>query len=379
MVRIHVAVICILAGVLGCASHASSELQRLTIPAGEARLDSIVRDVQQKIGIPAISVAIVDRGRIVYSRSLGVADLEHGVSATETTGYRTASVAKPITAAAVLQLVATGRLDLDESIRSYIPELPAAYGRVTLRDLLRHTGGVRHYRSQIEFITTAHCDNLIQALPIFAFDSLEHEPSERITYSSYGYTLLGLAVERVSGLPYPEYVQVNIFDPAGMTNTRVDDSGIIPNRGRGYVRGQDGALRNAPALNTSCRVPAGGFVSTANDLASFVVALDAGALLDSAWVHEMTTSQLTSEMIVRTLEGLEAPPGFQPPGMGFGWAVEPDGTSAYHGGTQPGFTSMLYYVPGERAAAAVMVNLEGGGDALTDLARRLLAAYRQLD
>lgn len=369
----------ILAGVLGCAPHASSELQRLTIPPDEARLDSLVRQLQQEIGIPAISVAIVDRGRIAYSRSLGVADLEHGVSATKTTVYRTASVAKPITAAAVLQLVATGKLDLDQSIRSYIPELPAAYARVTLRDLLRHTGGVRHYRSQVEFITTSDCDNLVQALPVFASDSLEHQPGERITYSSYGYTLLGLAVERASGLPYPEYVQVNIFDPAGMRNTRIDDSGIIPNRGRGYIRSQDGTLRNAPALNTSCRVPAGGFVSTANDLARFVAALDAGALLDSVWVHEMTTSHLTPEMIARTLEGLGAPPGFQPPGMGFGWAVEPGGTGAFHGGNQPGFTSMLYYVPGERAAVAVMVNLEGGGDALTDFARRMLAAYRQLN
>lgn len=342
---------------------------------GDAGLDSIIHAAQRETGAPAISVALAEGGRIVYTRSFGTADIENGVPATDSTVYRIASVSKPLTATAVLQLVAARKLELDRSIRAYVPELPAAYDRVTLRDLLRHTGGVRHYRDDAEFVTTRHCDSLSQSLAIFAADPLEHAPGEKITYSSYGFVLLGLAVERASGERYADYVRAHVLAPAGMRATRVDDLSIIPDRAHGYRR-RSGTPANAPPLDTSCRIPAGGFVATSADLARFAVALDTGALLPAAWRREMTRSQLTPEIIQRTLQGLNAPPGFQPPGLGFGWAVESDGSAAYHGGNQPGFTSVLYYVPARHLAVAVMTNLEGGGDALTELARRLAAAYQ---
>lgn len=344
--------------------------------AAQASLDSIVVAVQKEVGAPAISVAVVDRGRIAYSRAFGSADLENAVPATPATVYRTASVAKSFTAAAVMQLVASGRLDLGRSIRAYVPELPASYANVTVRDLLRHTGGVRHYRDDAEFVTTRHCDTLSQALAIFAADPLEHAPGEKITYSSYGYTLLGLAVERASGMPYADYMRTRVFAPAGMTATRLDDLAVVPHRARGYRRARGAPPTNAPLLDTSCRVPAGGFVTTAEDMARFVAALDTGALVPPAQLGEMTRSQITREMVARTLAGIQLPAGYVPPGMGFGWAVEPDGSAAYHGGNQPGFTSMLYYVPARHLGVAVLTNLEGGGDALTEAARRIAASYR---
>ncbi|GLC24434.1 serine hydrolase domain-containing protein [Roseisolibacter agri] len=339
------------------------------------QLDSLVRAAQQSIGAPGISVAVGVGGRIAYSGAFGSADVENAVPATAATVYRTASVAKPFTAAAVLRLAAQRKLELDRSIRAYVRELPATYDRVTLRDLLRHTGGVRHYRNDAEFVTTRHCDSLAQALAIFATDSLEHAPGEKITYSSYGYTLLGLAVERASGQRYVDVVRTTVFEPAGMRGTRLDDLAVVPHRARGYRRAEGQPLANAPPLDASCRVPAGGFVATAEDLVRFAMALDAGTLLDARSVREMTRSHLTPDIIARTLAGLPVPPGYQPPGMGFGWAVEPDGRAVYHGGNQPGFTSMLYHVPDRDLSVAVMTNLDGAGDALTELARRIAATY----
>jgi CubicO group peptidase (beta-lactamase class C family) len=339
------------------------------------RLDSLVQATQQALGAPAISVAVAAGGRVAYSGAFGVADLEHTVLATPATVYRVASVAKPFTAAAVLRLVERGKLELDRSIRAYVPELPASYDPVTLRDLLRHTGGVRHYRDNAEFVTTRHCDSIAQALPIFATDPLEHGPGEKITYSSYGYTLLGLAVERASGQRYEEFVRTTIFEPVGMRNTRLDDFDIIRHRARGYRRAGGAVLKNAPPLDVSCRVPAGGFVSTAEDLVRFAAALEAGDLLDPRWAREMMQSHLTPAIIARTLAGLQVPPGFQPPGMGFGWAIEPDGRAAYHGGNQPGFTSMLYHVPSRDLSVAVIINIDGAGDELAELARRIATVY----
>jgi CubicO group peptidase (beta-lactamase class C family) len=348
----------------------------LAQPAGLARtrrLDSLIMATRQRVGAPGLSVAIASDGRIRYSRSFGLADVENDVPATAGTEYRTASVAKPFTAAAVLQLVEAGKVALDSSIRAYVRGLPTAYDRVTLLDLLRHTSGVRHYRDEAEFVTTRHCDSLYDALAIFAADPLEHAPGEKITYSSYGYDLLGLAVEHASGRRYADYEQSAVFDRAGMRHTVLDDPRIIPHRARGYTRTKGGELRNAPAVDLSCRVPAGGFVSTAEDLARFAIALDTGALLDAHWRAEMTRSHLTPDMIARTLAGLQVPPGFRPPGMGFGWAIEPDGSAAYHGGNQPGFTSMLYYLPSRHLSVSIMTNLDDVGDELTELARRLAA------
>jgi CubicO group peptidase (beta-lactamase class C family) len=343
-----------------------------------ARIDSIVRSTQRAIGAPGVSVAVARNGRVVYSRAFGLADVENTVAATAATEYRIASVSKPITATAVLRLVQDGKLALDSSVRRYVPELGPAFERVTLRDLLRHTSGVRHYRDNAEFVTTRHCDSLQQALAIFANDPLEHAPGEKITYSSWGYVLLGLAIERASGMSYPTYVQRMIFDRADMRSTRLDNLDLIPHRAHGYRRSKPGQLINAPPVDVSCRLPAGGFVSTTEDLLRFVTALDHGRLIDPAASREMMRSQITSGMISRTLAGMQVPAGFQPPGMGFGWAVEPDGDAAYHGGNQPGFTSMLYHIPAQHLSVVVMVNLDGLGDELTTLARDIAKDFAAL-
>ena len=336
--------------------------------------DSAIRALQKEASIPGISVAVADRGSIVYSKSFGLADVENDVPAGTSSVYRVASVAKPITAAAVLQLVEQGKLALDESIRAYVTALPQTYEGVTLRDLLRHTSGVRHYRDESELASTRHCTSLSDALDLFAADPLAHPPGEKITYSSYGYTLLGLAIEKASGLSYVDYVDEHVLEPAGMRSTAVDDSRIIRHRVRGYAFTGDGRLRNAELLDTSCRIPAGGFLATAEDLVRFISALESGLLISDSSRREMFRSQLTAEIIARTLDGMDVPQGFEPPGMGFGWAIEPgEGGAVYHGGNQPGFTAMLYHLPDRGLTVAVTANLEGMGSELTDLARRLAA------
>lgn len=346
---------------------------RLPEPLRQPATDSIhvlAGGAMTRLGVPGMSVAVVEDGRIVFLRGWGMANVENLVLAKPATAYRTASLAKPVTAAAVMQLVEGGDIALDASIRTYVPALPATYDGVNIRDLLRHTGGVRHYANG-EFITTRNCARLEDALDIFAADPLDHAPGEKITYSSYGYTLLGLAIEAVTGATFGDHVRRHVFEPAGMRATHVDDDGIIPNRAAGYERTADGELRNAALLDTSCRIPAGGFVSTVEDLARFAIALEAGVLMKEASVREMMRSHLTRDIIDRTLAGIQLPPGYVPPGMGFGWAVSPADDAVYHGGNQPGATAMLYHVPVDGVSVVVMTNLAGIGDALTELAQQI--------
>lgn len=335
------------------------------------RIDDAVEAARASMSAPGITVAIGVGDDIVYSRGFGRADVENDVPVTPASVFRTASVTKPFTATAVLQLVEEGKLDLDASIRRYVPALAATYDRVTLRDLLRHTGGVRHFRDDAEYITTRHCATLSEALSIFASDPLDHPPGEMITYSSWGYTLLGLAIEAASGLSYDAYVRARVLAPAGTRATQLDDLRITPHRASGYSVTESGELLNAQPLDASCRLPAGGYSATAEDLVRFMAALSGGRLLEPRTFADMTRSHIAPELIARMLEGVEVPEGYQPPGLGFGWAIRTQNDAPWHGGNQPGFTAMLYYDPATRVTVAAMINLQDQGGPMTELAIQL--------
>src|SRR5207253_10521075 len=126
---------------------------------------------------------------------------------------------------------------------------------VTPRQLLAHLGGVRHYQGD-ELLSIRHYDSLSDALTIFQDDPLAVEPGTKHLYSTYGYNLLGAAIETTSGLSYEKYIREHIFRPAGMTRAGVADiDAIVPGRARGYVRGPGGRLQNSRPVDLSNKVP----------------------------------------------------------------------------------------------------------------------------
>ncbi len=259
-------------------------------PELAARIGRLLEEKREELSIPGISVAVAVDGRLVYMRGFGRADLENSVPATADTVYRTASIAKPMTAVAVMQLAEAGKLDLDGPIQAHCPAYPEKAWPVTARLLLGHMGGVRHYRSREEASGTRHYDSIGEALELFAGDELQYQPGTRFGYSTYGYNLLGCAVEGASGLDFEAYLEQRIFEPAGMARTSVDHHFLlIPNRARGYFRVEQqlyeslpppfqrkiepGAVVNATLHDTSMKVPGGGLVSTAADLVRFALAV----------------------------------------------------------------------------------------------------------
>lgn len=345
----------------------------------EARVSAAVQRFMATAGAPSTSVAIARNGAVTFRDAWGLADLENFVPAKPETVYRTASVAKPMTAVAILQLVDQGRIDLDAPVQRYVAAFPSRYGGVTIRDLLRHTGGIRHYRGD-EFASTRHCSELSEALAIFADDALENEPGELITYSSYGYVLLGLAVEGATGSRFDEYMRTHVFEAARMRRTRGDDiRAVIHNRAAGYTGDGAGGIRNADLVDTSCRVPAGGLVASAEDLARFGAALLGGRLLKPELVAQMMQSQLSDELVRRTLRHMKAPPDARPPGLGLGWAIgtEKHPEAVLHGGNQQGTTSMIYLLPAEQIVVAILTNIEGKGAEITELAENLAELARE--
>jgi serine beta-lactamase-like protein LACTB, mitochondrial len=358
------------------ASNAPAQRAPALTPAQSAAIEREIRAAMTSTKAPAVSIAITRDTSIVLQHTFGTADLENNVPATDQSVYRIASVSKPITAVAVMQLVEQGKLDLDAEIQKYVPEYPEQVKPITLRQLLLHTSGIRHYKSEREFSTILNCDSLAEAIPIFGDSPLEHPPGDKITYSTWGFVLLGVAVERASGLRFTDYLQRHIFKPAGMVDSRQDVVfDIVPHRVRGYERHQNGEIHNPQLVNTSCRIPAGGLLSTAGDLGRFLIALQNGRLLKPATVDIMFRNYVTPDLIQRTVAGQTIPPGYEFPGFGLGWAISTPGRKGvlWHGGNQQGATSIIYWIPQTRTGIAILMNLEAQGNEIVALADKIAA------
>src|SRR5262249_32391362 len=151
------------------------------------------------------------------------ADVENSVPAKEITAFRTGSIAKAMTAMAVMQLVEQGKIDLDAPIQKYCPAFPEKNSPLTVRHLLSHQNGIRHYKNRLEAASPEHYSSIVDSLKIFKDEPLLFEPGTKYSYTTYGYSVLGCAIEGATGMKYEEYMAKNIFQPAGMERTRVDD------------------------------------------------------------------------------------------------------------------------------------------------------------
>ena len=328
-----------------------------------ARIGGEIEALMSRWQVPGLSIAIVKDGAVVWQEGFGLADLENDVSVRPGTVFRIASVTKAITAVAALRLVERGALDLDAPIQRYAPSFPEKPWPITAGQLLGHLGGIRNYLAsdfEGQPDNTQRYPRLADALEVFAADPLASEPGTQYGYTTFGYTLLGVALEGASGKSFVDLLRETIFEPAGMTHTRADSLyDVIPGRARGYTRlgvgekftgrAPTGPPRNCDLMDSSYKLPGGGLVSTVEDLAAFVIALERGALVQPATFARMATRQ-------RTRSGEETP-------YGLGWYVDGiEGWSGvvWHGGVQKGVTSTLVLRPDRRSGVAILTNLEGG-------------------
>ncbi|NUN68401.1 MAG: beta-lactamase family protein [Bacteroidetes bacterium] len=320
--------------------------------------------------VPGAAVAATVRGKVVYNKAFGLSDVENQLAAQTRSVFRLASVSKPITAVAVMQLVEQGKIDLDAPAEQYLPMFPKKQWSFTVRQLLGHQSGIRHYQGLEEeySIGARRYKDLNEAITIFSNDSLRHRPGERYSYTTFGYSLLGAVIEAVSGLSFEEYIRTRICAPAGMTSTYMDRStDIIPFRTRGYAVDTLGRLRNAVAIDPNYKFPGGGIVSTAGDMARFASAVMSGKLIRPETFALMTTMGTLADGTTT--------------GYGLGWSL---GTAAapeavLHKGMQQGTTTVLLLLPQKECAVVVLTNREQTGkiiETATEIARIAAAAQR---
>jgi serine beta-lactamase-like protein LACTB, mitochondrial len=295
--------------------------------------------------IPGMSVAVYSGEGAVWSAAWGFGDVENHVPATPRTVFRLASIAKPFTSVAAMLLVEQGRLNLDAPVQNYI-RFPRKQWPVTTRLLLANQAGIRHYKGR-EIASTVHYHSVTEAIEVFADDPLVHEPGTKYLYSTYGFNLAGAVVEKVAGAPFEDWIRERILVPAGMTSMQADDVyRVIPHRARGYRRSKTGMLENCTIVDTSNKLPGGGWVASAGDLILFARALMEGNLLQPASLELMWK------------------PGFvrdgKPTHYGLGWNVQNENgvRVVQHSGGQPGTSTHLLLIPSRRIAIAVLANME---------------------
>lgn len=184
--------------------------------------------------------------------------------------FRIASISKPMTAVAIMQLFEKKKINLDLPIQNYLPEFPKKEkGDITIRQLLQHRSGISHYKSKLGIFHFNNYKNCIDALKRFKNSALVFKPGTSFLYSSYGYTILGAIIEKVSGMSYQEYMKEHIWDSSGMINTSTEQAHIAYNNKAGlYIKTFIGFVKS-PKNNLSYTYSGGGIISTAEDMLKF--------------------------------------------------------------------------------------------------------------
>jgi serine beta-lactamase-like protein LACTB, mitochondrial len=307
-----------------------------------ASVRRLVPRMKRAFGAPGLSVAIAADGKLVWSQSCGFADRRRRRKVLRTTQFRVGSVSKTLTAATAVRLHELGRLDVDATIREYVPAFPRLGPAPTVRQLGGHLGGIRHYQGN-EAINTTHYVSVTDSLRVFIDDPPVARPGEQFHYSSYGFNLLGAAIETATGAGFGQAVAATLLGPLRMTRTSV---GRPPLGGTQFyeVTGARRAVA-APRIDLSDRYPSGGFLSTAEDLVRFGIGVTNGRFLEARSRALLFSSQ-------RTAAG-------RPTGYGFGFELgrSPVGPVAGHTGNVVGGTAFILIHPRTRVVVALVTNV----------------------
>jgi CubicO group peptidase (beta-lactamase class C family) len=174
---------------------------------------------------PGCAIGIVRKDSLIYAKGFGMANLEYGKPITPATNFHVASVSKQFTAWSMLLLERQGKLNLDDDIHKYLPWFPDLKERITIRNLLNHTSGMREHMKLLAItgtnVLTGDVITQEQAMKILGKQqALNFKPGEKFSYSNSGYGLLAEIVKSVSGLSLREFMDSAIFKPLGMINTR---------------------------------------------------------------------------------------------------------------------------------------------------------------
>jgi len=335
-----------------------------------ADLRAALEDIQRRQRNIGLSGLVVLNGETILSAQMGYADLEHRVPVTPLTRFGVASITKAFTGLALLKLNERGLIDLDAPIQRYVASFPQKPGiSITPRLLAAHLAGIRHWTTErTPALYARHFDDINEILELFKNDTLVAPPTTRAFYSSYGYNLLGAAIQSASGLKYQDFVRRDIIAALGLQNTGFDDvRRVLPNRAMRYSYFHpwtfvvdSSHVYRVPDWDYSHNMAGGNMYATAADLARLGRALERPGLLS-----QRSIDLLYARPKVGTVEA----------NMSFGFFVS-DSTSKHRrlsiGGSNAGLQSGLHVYPDDDLVIVVLANTWGIGSRSGEMTGTLL-------
>lgn len=325
--------------------------------AQASRVETLFKDFDHS-NAPGASVMIIHKGKPVFVKGYGLADLVSKTPCTTNTNFRLASVSKQFTAMAVLILAERGKLKLDQKLTDFFPEFPTCGKAITVHQLLTHTSGLMDYEDLIPSGTTIPVLDQDVLRLLMTQDKTYFPPGTQYRYSNTGYALLAMIVEARSGQKFARFLKENIFEPLKMNNTLAYEQGfnVVPSRAFGHTQRSNVWLRTDQSL-TSSVLGDGGIYSSLNDLFK--------------WDQSLYKSKLVSERLLRTAITPHTPTDKPGRSYGYGWYLtEHRGLKViYHSGDTIGFRTRLVRIPEEHFSVIILANRADAK--LEDLANRV--------
>lgn len=313
----------------------SNPLNIVVAQSLETRIDSTILTVFNDANGPGGVFMVAKKGKIVYQKAFGKANLESDVLLAPDNVFQLGSMTKQFTAIAVLMLEEQGKLDVKAPISRYIPDYPSG-DKITIHHLLTHTSGIKDF-TKMKSLSAITQKDMTPAMMVdfFKNEPADFLPGEKFEYNNSGYVLLGYIIELVSGETYEDFIQKRIFDKAGMSQSYyASDRQVIHKRAYGYHKKEYGYV-NKTMISFTIPFSSGSLMSTVSDMLKWQNALNQHLLLNAE-----ETKKAFNRYKLNNGEEFT---------YGYGWHIrEINGVpSREHGGSIFGFKTMGIYIPSE--------------------------------
>ncbi len=309
----------------------------------EENIDQLL-EAKYKPNEPGATALIYKNGEVIYRKAFGNASLELGIAMTPENVFEIGSITKQFTSISILMLMEQGKLNLNDEITKFIPDYPTNDKTITVHHLLNHTSGIKSYTSMESFMKNARVDMTpTELIDVFKNEPIDFDPGEKFLYNNSGYILLGYIIEVVSEQSYADFIEKNIFEKLGMSNSYYGSmSKLIKNRASGY-QDRNGYI-NADYLSLTLPYAAGSLMSNVDDLLK--------------WQKALNTNQLiTRANYEKAIHGSSLNDGEH---IGYGFGLQEGdingSVSISHGGGIFGYTTQGIYLPQEDVFVSILTN-----------------------
>lgn len=311
-------------------------------------INQYIVDKMQEFKIPGLALVVIRKNQVVHQSNYGLTSIEFNIPVTDSTIFPLASVTKLFTSTLIFKLVEQQKLDINQSVTTFIDDLPESWKSITVTHLLNHTSGIKnHFRTQ-EWLSSTPDESTLSMRDYIQYsvrEPLQFEPGEQFSYSVTGYMLLAMIAEKVTGKGMDDLAKDLLFDPLKMLNTQYGDyRAIIKNRNSLVYTYQNGPFETWNFDYGPAGTSAAGLNSTTTDLAKFFIALNDGKALTKK-------SMRTAMSPTRLNDGSYS-------NYGLGWTCNDHQGIKYYGHEGGGCCWINYY-PSEELTVIVMSNLTG--------------------